>query len=100
MSARSFNINKAKKYGNVRVIHQNKDLIVRLHQTDVVKLSDKLITLNTNGWHTVTTRTAINNALQQIGSPIRVFIKQGTMKVQFKNKIVDLVDGMTIALGA
>lgn len=67
MSARKFDITKPKKYGNVEVIHNGLEISVRLHRTIVASFnpSNMAIVLNTDGWLTPTTKTAINNALSQ-----------------------------------
>ena len=67
MSARKFDITRPKKYGNVEVIHEGLKISVRLHRTVVASFDpkDMAIVLNTDGWKTPTTKTAINNALNQ-----------------------------------
>lgn len=68
MSARSFSMSKTKKFGNVKISNTPDQIIVTLHKTDVVvyNKNDGSIRLNTGGWHTPTTKTAINNALSQL----------------------------------
>ena len=65
MSARSFDLNKTKKFGNVKITSTPDEIVVTLHQTDVVVYNKKngSIRLNSGGWRTNTTKTAINNAL-------------------------------------
>jgi hypothetical protein len=67
MSARTFDLTRPKKYGNVEVIHDGLKISVKLHNTIVASFNphDKAIVLNTGGWKTPTTKTAINNALNQ-----------------------------------
>jgi hypothetical protein len=98
MSARSFDMFHAKKYGNVRVKIDESTIKVQLHQTDVVTYFASLgeVKLNTNGWHTVTTKTAMNNALGQLGLDIRVYQDKGNWFVKFGEEILDFVDNMLL----
>jgi hypothetical protein len=102
MSARTFDINKTKKYGNVTVINNELGIAVVLHMAEVVVYSESLnkIYLSSGGWKTPTTKTAINNALRQIESLTgqnlpSVFQKKGewllTDGTQFR-------DGMELAV--
>jgi hypothetical protein len=68
MSARTFDINASKKFGNVKVRNTPDAIVVTLHQTDIV-VFDKIknsVRITSGGWKTPTTKTAINNALSQI----------------------------------
>lgn len=99
MSARKFDIKKAKKYGNVRVFHEENRIVVRLHQTDIVVMSESGIRLNTNGWLTSTTKTAMNNALRQFGTSLYVHQSKRVWYVSFGNGVtVPYKDGMNIAI--
>jgi hypothetical protein len=102
MSARTFDINKTKKYGNVTVINSESKISVILHSTEVIKFDkvENKVYLSSGGWHTPTTKTAINNALRQIESLTgqnlpSVFQKKGewllTDGTEFK-------DGMELAI--
>jgi hypothetical protein len=68
MSARKFDINKTKKYGNVTVVNNESKISVILHSTEVVRLdkAENRVYLSSGGWQTPTTKIAINNALRQI----------------------------------
>jgi hypothetical protein len=70
MSARTFDISKTKKYGNITVINSESKISVILHSTEVVRLDkvENKVYLSSGGWRTSTTKTAINNALKQIES--------------------------------
>lgn len=70
MSARNFKIDRTKKYSNVSVFSSPELLKITLHSTDVVVFDRQrgVIVLNSGGWMTPTTKTAINNALRQIAS--------------------------------
>jgi virulence-associated protein VapD len=70
MSARTFDINKTKLFGNVRVINQGDKISVILHSSEVFRF-DKVqnkVYVSSHGWKTPTTKTAINNALKQLES--------------------------------
>lgn len=71
MSARTFDVNHPKRYGNVTVMLN----AVKLHQTIVAEKTEEGIMLNSGGWRTATTKTAINNALRQWGYPDQIFQK-------------------------
>ncbi len=82
MSARKFNLHKPGRYANVTVHKTNGELCVRLHQTDVVRvLPSGAVILNSGGWRTVTTKTAINTALVQLGAPKCVHQDKGVWYV-------------------
>lgn len=68
MSARSFDISKTKRFGNVTVVNSESKISVILHSTEVVRLdkAENKVYLSSGGWLTPTTKTAINNALSQI----------------------------------
>lgn len=70
MSARSFKIDRTKKYSNVAVFSSPELLKITLHSTDVVVFDRQrnVVVLNSGGWFTPTTKTAINNALRQLES--------------------------------
>jgi hypothetical protein len=102
MSARTFDINKTKKFDNVRVINDSEKISVILHSTEVVRFDkvENKVYLSSGGWQTPTTKTAINNALRQIESLTGqslpgVFQKKGewllTDGTEFK-------DGMELAI--
>ena len=54
--------------------------------TVVVSFSNKLITLNTGGWMTATTKTRMNQASSQFGLGYRVFQKNFEWFVTHKRK--------------
>jgi hypothetical protein len=91
MSARKFDISKAKKYGNVTVRktseHDGLYTEVLLHGNRVVLINHTAgyFELDHCGWITPTTRTAINTALSQFRPDARVFIERGTMFVSWAN---------------
>jgi len=90
MSARTYNLYKPKKYGNVQVqLSEDKETIkVYLHDHNVLSFNPrtKELVLNACEWHTMTTTTAINTALKQIDLPYYVFRKDGMIFVSgFEN---------------
>jgi len=61
-------------------------IIVRYHNTDVVKFTPKTITLNTGGWKTNTTKTRMNQASNQYGLGFSVSQVKGVWYVSHKGK--------------
>ena len=99
MSARSYDINKLnKKQSNIRVTKEGSTTIVVLHDTTILKIDNGRITLNSGGWVTNTTKTAINRGLKQLNVPFTVFQKKGQWKVYnyMLNYDIDFVDNMTL----
>ena len=94
MSARSFDVNKEGKYGNVKVKHVQHLTFVILHQTEVLMFDNisKVVKLNSGGWKTNTTKTAMNNALNQLGLKVEVKQVKGewfVMKEKEKHEFID-----------
>lgn len=91
MSARKFDLNKAKSYGNVTVARvvdaDGAKTKVYLHGNLVFEHNrdTNAIRLDHCGWITATTATAINTALSQVRPDMRVFRKLGTMFISFAN---------------
>jgi hypothetical protein len=109
MSARTFDINKTKKYGNVTVINNELGIAVVLHMTEVVVYSESLnkIYLSSGGWKTPTTKLAINNALRQLETltgqefPTLVQVNGKWFLDSFDKsgfKRIDFQDGMELAV--
>jgi hypothetical protein len=73
MSARSFTLDK-KRQGNITVIKHDGINYIKLHETFVIthNLVNKTIYINSGGYHTNTTKTAINRYLKLIGSDARI----------------------------
>lgn len=68
VSARSYVLDK-RRQGNITVFNDDARITVRLHSTNVL-VYDKLartVKLNSGGWRTVTTKTAINRGLSLLG---------------------------------
>ena len=105
MSARNFQIDSTRsRFGSVTIIRDQKlmhqDIIVRLYETNIVKVTRKTLVLNSGGWKTVTTKQAINRALQQVCEHgMAPFVRQskGVWYVDFANgRTVVFRDGMRI----
>ncbi len=74
--------------GNTSVRGDGKTMVVRFHNTDVVKFSPKTITLNTGGWETATTKTRMNQASNQFGLGYTVTQKDFSWYVHYKGKVM------------
>ena len=72
MSARSFDINKTKKQSNIKVMRGDGIITVLLHGHPVVVINGTEVKISSCGYKTVTTKTAINRALEQLGITLRV----------------------------
>ena len=100
MSARSFDINKYNtKQSNIRVLNDCGFISVLLHGHCVVTIEDNhQVTLHSCGYKTVTTKTAINRALTQLNSPVKLSQKKGIWyigdQVFFDGYKIDLKEGV------
>jgi len=95
MSARSYNLNK-RRQGNITV--KNGGMTVQLHNTDVVDFYHTFIKLNSGGYFTRTTATAINRyfSLQNIPAYVS-FSKRGNILL-YKGEQYNFYDGMQLNL--
>lgn len=92
MSAKTFDISGNKKnFGNVKIKKTGLYTHVILHDTPVVSLNQlsNIVTLNSGGWKTPTTRTAINTALRQING----FEKVSVVQKKGEWLVLDLASG-------
>lgn len=94
MSARSFDLNGNKRQGNITILNRDNTREVVLHSTVVVSIQPNQIVLNSGGYRTNTTKTAINRALTQLDNPNRVvqikgewYLTDGVNKVEFFDNI-------------
>jgi len=58
------------------------------HNTQVVRVTDKEITLNTGGWSTVTTKLRMNQAANEYGLGYKVFQKDYAWFVTYKGETI------------
>lgn len=76
---------------------------VRYHGTEVFRLErqpdgSKIITLRTNGWETATTKTRMNQALNENNLPWSVYQKSRKWYVWNRqtDQVLEFEDGMTL----
>lgn len=110
MSAKDFTINGTRRrYGTVTILTDENYKAVQLHSTRVFENENGLITLNTGGWYTVTTKTAINSALAQTfghGTAPRIYCEKGDWFIYFPSVLgydaytADFETGMSFRLTA
>lgn len=93
MSARSFTLNKVRQ-GNITVL--NDGTAIQLHNTVVAKIDNGAIIVNSGGWHTNTTKTAINRFLSLIGSDFGVMQKKGEWFLTNGKTTVPFTDNMKV----
>lgn len=80
-----------------RVKKDGDNLIVRYHDTEVVKVTKDKITLNTGGWFTNTTKTRMNQASNEYDLGYQVYQKKGKWFVDFKGDAIPF-EGKTLVL--
>jgi len=99
MSARSFDINKTTKQSNIQVFHEGGIVKVKLHNTYVFCMSENgTIVLNSGGWQTNTTKTAINRAFSQLNIDGHISQVKGQWFVTFNGEKYSFKDGMGLSL--
>lgn len=77
---------------------ENGDTVIRYHDTDVVRFNGAIITLNTGGYKTVTTKRRMNQASEQFSLGYAVFQRGGDWFVDFQGKTYPFADTrMTLA---
>lgn len=99
MSARNFNIyGKVTRFGNITILKGDNNIGVQLHNTVVASknLNTGEITLNTGGWQTATTKTAMNTALEQFQVNAKVFVDAGVWYVKFNGQTLFFSDNMKL----
>ena len=70
---------------------------VRYHATDVVAFDADIITLNSGGWRTATTKSRMNQTANEYNLPFQVFQKKHNWFVTIGSETVEFTDGMTFA---
>ena len=98
MSARSFNL-KWRRQGNITVHHDGLGFYeIILHQTPVfIKYNDGSIVLNSGGYRTNTTKTAINRAFDLLDINARVWQRNFEWKLTYEGITTQFEDGMVVA---
>ena len=66
------------------------------HSTKVVMWNDKEILLNSNGWHTATTKLRMNQTSNQFDLGFVVWQKDFAWYVDYKGKTFDYFDAMVL----
>lgn len=82
------------------------DIAVTYHQTLVVDLRDGIVTLDSGGWKTATTKARMNQASNQFGLGFSVYAKDHVWYVDMADparsfqhtKTVKFEDGMTFGV--
>ncbi len=97
MSARSFTLDK-KRQGNITIVRsENGGIVVQLHGHSVAgKDETGAIFVNSCGWHTVTTKTAINRFLDLLGVNWGVTQKKGNWFLTDNKTTLEFKDGMRV----
>ena len=83
--------------GRATSIYQdNRDTVVRYHETIIVRFNPKKITLDHGGWQTQTTRNRMVQASNQFGLGYRVFQKDFEWFVTYKGKTVPFISPLEL----
>lgn len=101
MSARNFNIHvRTKKQGVIRVEDLGGGLVAVDYRGTkiVIEQSHDTIKLNSNGWYSATTKTAMNRYFSQRKLPISVYQKDFKWYVSQNGNIKAYTDNMEIKL--
>ena len=69
---------------------------VTYHSTVVVEFTPQVVTLNSNGYQTATTKTRMNQTSKQFGLGFIVWQKNGEWSVTFKGEDRKFYDGMRL----
>ena len=100
MSARSLDINGAKRQGNITVLkYPDMNILdILLHNNRIFSRTGNQAILSSCGWKTSTTKTALNNCLRQCGSSLLISQKKGIWyigdQVFFDGYKIDLKEGV------
>jgi hypothetical protein len=86
-----------RKLGNNTIVHRLDDETVAImyHRTNILKInSESVVTINTGGWETTTTKDRLNQFLSCRG--FGIFQKKGTWYIRGNDETVPYEDGMSI----
>jgi len=76
------------KEGKLKIKKSNDSVIATLYTTDIVKAgNNRIVTLNSGGWKTSTTKKSINRVLDMLQIPIHVFTHEKEWKIINKDGI-------------
>ena len=101
MSARNFNIHvRTKKQGVIKVEDLGGGLVAVDYRGTkiVIEQSHDTIKLNSNGWYSATTKTAMNRYFSERNLPLSVYQKDFKWYVSQNGKITEYSDNMEIKL--
>lgn len=96
MSARAFTFQKRRNGIVTTHTDHYKFYEVILHNTTVFTMNDSLITLNSGGWQTSTTKVAINRAFDLLNIPARLWQKNFEWYVTYDGVTIDFEDGLKL----
>ena len=98
MSARAFTFTKRRNGIVTTYTDHSSYYEVVLHSTSVFKMyGDGIIELNSGGWRTNTTKTAINRAFDLLNIPARLWQKNFEWYLTYDNMTIEFYDKMTAA---
>lgn len=98
MSARSFTLNK-RRQGNITIERDSLSLNCVLHKTTVCKITGNQVQLQSGGWQTITTKTAINRFLFLNGFNYGIVQIKGIWFIEHGTSLKPYVDGMILIRG-
>ena len=97
-------MNSAIRYGrnfsnsNTQVTHDSEGANVYLHGNHIATVKRNSIIIKDGGWQSNTTKSRLNALLDEFTTNTRVFQKNWTWFVGYKNVSEDFVSGMELAL--
>ncbi len=85
-------------YLNTCTYHDKGDTVTRLYSTEIVRVNNTQIKLNTGGWNTVTTKRRMNQVSQDNALGFHVFQRNWQWFASYKgtNYAFDLNDKVTL----
>lgn len=77
------------KEGKLKIKKSNDSVVATLYTTDIVRAgNNRIVTLNSGGWKTSTTKKSINRVLDMLQIPIHVFTHEKEWKITNKDGII------------
>ena len=83
---------------NTTVSHAGEQSFVYLHGNHIATIKNNSIVIKDGGWQSNTTKSRLNALLDEFSYGTRVFQKNWTWFVGYKNVSEDFVSGMELAL--